>query len=929
MCISYCLLLIYTFSAVAAALNSHYEKAVISFKASEFDVTKIHLKNSLSQAPNHLPSRVLNAQLLLALGKASEAKIELKKAENGGADKIYLAPYLMDALLQQRKFDEVLRFVDEHLNVYNQSINNNFLLYQAQALVGKHSYSKADRVFAKVLKNSPLDIKAILGRAQVALKRGKFLQSMGFINEAMKIDGNHINVLMMSAVVNQISGEVDIAMKHVQQVLRMNPKSSPARLIYSVLLFESGELLAAKDELEQILNIVPNEPGANFLKYLTSVSLGRIKESEKIIAHLTNVLDSIPEDVQRDFPIFYYLSSLVNFQQESYNKAEIYMVKYLEFNQEDYKARKLHAKIAIAQKNFISAESILARLVVYPSTDIETISLFGKVLMLLGKHDKAKYYFEQVLKMQPNAIESTVNLAKLHLLNSQYKQVISQLSIHEQLNENTDALLLLSKSYLEIDKPKIALIHINTLQRLLPNDSYIHQLKGSTLGLAGDIANARISYQRAMFLSPENSQALIHLARIDVFQNKIDDAIEKLTAQNEKFGQNSAVLIELGDVHLSTKNIDSAKTMYVKALSVNPSSFLALTRLVSLYQKQKNIRVAIKITESFLVKNKEKKEAYAVAGALYYKNKETKKAISALTKAVKYNVNKEVGWLAVAKLQLRLGLLGPAKQSLIKALAWNNEFLPAYDKLIAIVISEKNKEQALKFIKQLQNLTGHVAKIDLFKGDLYSKLGELDKAKNHYQQSLDKEVSQQAILGLYRIYKRKNDNKKIVLLLSSWQEKHPDDLVTAIALAETYHDMGQHQFALNFYLALLNRFPNNPILLNNIALVYLSVKQINKADELAGRAHDLLPQSVTVLDTKAWIEISRGNYKKALGLLRIAYTLEHNNGAINYHIAIALGKLGRRDEAFSFLQTAALAKKDFPEKEEAVLLLKHWENLEI
>lgn len=928
-CIAYLLLSFFSFSTAGTTTNSHYESAVVSFKTSDFNTTAIHLKNSLSERPDHIPSRVLNARLLVALGKANEAKIELKKAKKYGADKVYLAPYLMDAMLLQREFDQVLSFVDEHLNLYNQSINNAFMLYQAKALSGKHLYSKADRVLLQILKNSPSNLNAILGRAQIALKRGEVAESLVLTNEAMTLDNNNINVLLMSAVVNQISGQVDLAKSHVLRVLQMDPKNTSARLTYSVLLLESGELLAAKKELDKILTTVPNEPGANFINYLASVSLGRVKESQESITHLTNILDAMPDDIQHDFPILLYLSSVVNFQQANYNKAEKFLVKYLKINNEDHKARKLHAKINLAQKKFALAESILARLVTYQPTDIETIVLYGKVLFVQGRYDKAKYFFQKAFEIQPEPIESTLNLAKIHMINGEYQDVISKISTHKQLNENPEALLLLVKAYLETDEPNSALTHIEDLQSLLPNDSYVHQIKGSALGLSGDITNAKLSYQQAMLLSPKNSQALIHLARIDAHQNKFEEAILKLTEHNKEFGPNSAVLIELGDVYLGTKNIDSAEKMYLKALSVNSSSYFALTRLVALYQKNKNIHQAITLTETYLLKNKENKETYEVAAALYYKNNETKKAITALTKAVKYSDDKERSLQALALLQLRLGLLGEAKQSLIKALAWNNEFLPAYDKLIAIFISEKNQVEAIKLIQQREKITGHVATVDILNGDLYSKLGDLDKAQKYYQDALDKEASQQATLGLYRIYKKQKQHSNILTLLSSWLEKQPNDLVLAIALAETYRDMGQNQLAVTFYLSLLDRFPNNPILLNNIALAYLSIKELHKASELANKAYELLPKSATVLDTIAWIEINKENYKKALDLLRVAYTLEHNNAEVNYHIAIALDNLGRRDEAFSYLQTATMGEKYFPDKQAAILLLNHWENIDI
>jgi putative PEP-CTERM system TPR-repeat lipoprotein len=919
---------LYNFSALASVINTHYEKALISFNKSEFDSAKIHLKNALSQPSEHLPSRILNARLLLVLGKGSLVEVELKKAELAGADKAYISTYLMDAFLLQRKFDEVLSFVDEYFYTFNNVNRNVFLLYKAQALLGNKYFNKADQIFVEVLQKSPDNLKALIGRAQVALKKGRLIQSKIFIKQAMKVDENHINVLLMSAVVHQMTGEVDTATKNVKRALKINPKSSPARLIYSVLLLESGDLLKAKNELEQILAIIPNEPGVNFLKYLTNISLGDTNESAKTIDHLINVLGSVPDVIKDDFPIFYYLSSLVNFQQGNHETAYRSLIKYMKINNEDIDAKKLHVKITIAQNNFIEAESVLSKLVIYKKADIEVFSLFGKVLMVLGKYEKAEYYFKQTSELQPDQIKPIINLAKLYMISGQYSKVISSLISHIKLTESSEGLLLLSKAYIEVGKPKVALIYINDLLITLPSDSYIHQLKGSALGLSGDMYHAKKSYQDALVFSPENSQAVIHLARIDVFENNVDEAIARLTNYNEVFGpNNSAVLIELGDIYLGNQNKNLAKNIYLKALAINQYSFLAFTRLVSIYQKEKEIENAIELTNKFILSNKKNSQVYAILGKLYYQNKNNIKANDVFDRAIKYSAKKELILLDLANFQIGLGHLLPAKNKLVRAIAWSNKFVPAYDKLIALVIALKDEDYAVQLIGQLESIIGNVAKIDQFKGDLFSMLGDLNKSQNYYLTSLDKGASQQAVLGLYRIYKQKNENEKIISLLSSWLKERPSDLISAIALTETYHVTEQYQIALNQYLVLLEMYPNNPVLLNNIALVYLSLQQKTKAASMAELAYKLLPDSVTILDTKAWIEINRENYQQALALLRLAYSFEHENAEVNYHLAIVLDKLGRREEASSYLQQAAMTSTFFPEKQYAILMLKQWSTL--
>ena len=111
-----------------------------------------------------------------------------------------------------------------------------------------------------------------------------------------------------------------------------------------------------------------------------------------------------------------------------------------------------------------------------------------------------------------------------------------------------------------------------------------------------------------------------------------------------------------------------------------------------------------------------------------------------------------------------------------------------------------------------------------------------------------------------------------------------------------------------------------------LAFNQLRLQNTEKAAEMVALAYEIIPDNVTVLDTKAWVEINRKNYQEALAVLRQGYSLDHNNGYINYHLAIALDKLGRREEAYTYLQAAALASKDFTDKKNAESMLKIWES---
>ena len=130
--------------------------------------------------------------------------------------------------------------------------------------------------------------------------------------------------------------------------------------------------------------------------------------------------------------------------------------------------------------------------------------------------------------------------------------------------------------------------------------------------------------------------------------------------------------------------------------------------------------------------------------------------------------------------------------------------------------------------------------------------------------------------------------------------------------------------ASNYYQELIKTYHDNPVLLNNAAIVHRELKQYEQAATLSEMAYQLLPTNVAILDTKAWIEFYRGNVDNALALLRKANTLDYENAEVKYHLAVTLAKLNRLKEAKNYLQESVNSQQDYPEKSQAKALLATW-----
>ena len=122
----------------------------------------------------------------------------------------------------------------------------------------------------------------------------------------------------------------------------------------------------------------------------------------------------------------------------------------------------------------------------------------------------------------------------------------------------------------------------------------------------------------------------------------------------------------------------------------------------------------------------------------------------------------------------------------------------------------------------------------------------------------------------------------------------------------------------------MEQYPESVIILNNAANMYMDKGDYDVAANYAVQARRLAPNSATVIDTLAWIEVKRENLEEALQLLRKAMILDNNNPEIKYHLAVTLDLLGRRNEALSFLRDSVSSPVSFPAKSDAEKLLAQW-----
>tara|TARA_B100001939_G_scaffold345708_1_gene362902 strand:- start:790 stop:3738 length:2949 start_codon:yes stop_codon:yes gene_type:complete len=911
------------FPALGADANSAYEKALTSFHQRDIEATIIHLRNALKADPDHLASRLLMAEALIARGDGAAAEIELNFARSLGADADRLAVLFGESYILQNKYDKVL----ETIRPGNRGrlIETQIAFLRGQAYLGQRKLANADRSFARALELNPDHQNAMLGRAQVAATRKQYGAAMAYIDQALQGLTPLPNAWLMKSQIYKMQGFPREALTAINEALALATDHLAARLTRAALYVDLREYEKAEEDVDYILERIPREPRAKYLKAVIAAATGDLGESREKMDEVINTLRAVPEEIMKNNPSYYYLAGLTNFQFGNLDEAREFLQEYLKLEKNDIGARRVLGALELQAGDPMAASLVLVDAYREQPDNPTILTLLGMAYLEMGNVRKANYYFERVVSLLPTSAQGLTNLARGKMAAGSISEAIQNLIKAEQHNlDSTRIKLLLAQAYQKAGDHKKAIAIVEELKKQDPDSSFLHQLHAVAVGLDGQHDLARQSFEKALELDPENISAHIHLARMDLIAGDVRKAIDRIKGQLGRHPESVVLMTELGDLFTRAGQPEEALFWYKKAYSLDGETFATLAKLAEGYAAVEELDKAIEVAQDFTIRFPEDKDVYDLLGRLYMQANDPVAAIKSYKMAVEYAINRGEALMALGAAQLRTNDRKGAASAFRKAIAWDPELREAYIALINIAIEERDRLNGLELLKSLRKITSGSPAADILEGNLYYALRDLDKAEASYKKAMTIGDNPLAVLGLFKVYRDSDRLPRAIALLEKWTEKYPQDLPLGLTLGTAYKLDGQLEKAVAHYETLLKRFPDMPAVLNNAANVQFLLGNEEKAVEYARRAQELRPEDVTILDTLAWIETRRGRPEVALPLLRKSLALEYGNPEIKYHLAVTLDKLGRRAEALRPLREALQSGQDFEGREEAEKLLAGW-----
>ena len=412
---------------------------------------------------------------------------------------------------------------------------------------------------------------------------------------------------------------------------------------------------------------------------------------------------------------------------------------------------------------------------------------------------------------------------------------------------------------------------------------------------------------KALARDPQNVEALVLQGRLHNLKGEHDKAIRLFEKLSQSYPKLPTIYLELGRAYALSGDINKAITALTQAVTLAPNLPEAVLLLARLDNQKGDHNAAVSLLNKLLAQSPalasaqmQLADTYRAQGNLdgalaIYQQLEQKAPKNPQTPMLRGLVLAQQGKTEEARQAYEHAFeLTPdspaALEQLVNLLLKDKSFQPA----VARVEAEITKNPKLGGVGQLL-----LAKIAMAQTDN-------TKAEIHLKKSIelmpDSEVAYFLLAG---IYSRTNQQAKALTQLNEVIKRDPKQ-ATALMLASVIQDQqGNYTAARDGYEKLLALNPQSAVALNNLA--YLYSEKLNdpaKAQDLAQKARQLLPDDAHAADTLGWILYKNHQYPRALTLLHEAAEKRPTDAEIQFHLGLTRYMMGEEEEARATLQHA-------------------------
>ena len=484
-----------------------------------------------------------------------------------------------------------------------------------QVLLLSGRFEDARARVATLLKKDPKDVEALLLHANSMAALRDPAGAIAQIEEALKVNPNSSPAFVNLGAVRMQSGEAKEAEAAFRKAIELEPGSVDARLAYANFLWAAERVPETEAAIKEALAKQPQHLLANRMLGVLYVSTKRANEAEQPLKVVADVSKTPAARLQlADYYIgvgrskeAVGLLTPLSADPATFVDAESRLAAM------DYSGGRVmdahkridavlskvpnYAPVLVMKTQWLTTENKLDEALERGRAAVAADPQSAAAHFALATvHDRrrevadATKEFSEVLRLNPRAVAAQVELSRLSLSTGDKTGALRYAEGARQSEPSSgNARVALARSLIAAGNLQRAQVEVAELLKGAPDSAVVHTLNGTLQASRRETAAARISFERALELSPEYVEALGGLTYLDLQAKNTAGAVARLDAEIVKQPTNAALLALLARAHSVAGDEAKAEQALRRAVSVDPRFTQGYTMLAQLYLKQRRL----------------------------------------------------------------------------------------------------------------------------------------------------------------------------------------------------------------------------------------------------------------------------------------------------------------------------------------------------
>ncbi len=405
----------------------------------------------------------------------------------------------------------------------------------------------------------------------------------------------------------------------------------------------------------------------------------------------------------------------------------------------------------------------------------------------------------------------------------------------------------------------------------------------------------------------------------------------------------------LARIYLAEKRFARAIVTLERVLEEDPGNERALGLLLNAYLAQRDLSGAVDSVERLIRVHPDSVSFWLLKARLLAKADQPLKAKESYLKAVELSDYRLEIVMEAGEFLRKIGALKEAEELYRAYLERNPEDYHARQALLQILLAREKWSEAEKFLRETLKKFPEKPGFRFFLGLVLEKEGHLEEALETYREiPRGAPFYTEALRRIYALTRELKGDEAALSFLQTLIQEGPQDpqiyFLAATAAEEIdrceeglrFADQGLARFpdhrdliitkglllscvgklreALELVEPLLERFPDDPVILNFVGYTYAELgENLDEAEQYIRKALKAQPEAGYIVDSLAWVLYKKGRLEEALREIERAVRLSSGDAVILEHkgdILRALGKERQACEVYREALTRASHRRD-------------------